>query len=100
MRHEPQSRRFVNTLGDGRVILKLQSACDALDDAQVVWRSGSAEREETLQRLGSVNGNEFFSVTIVPNVRPNHCATQPARRAEGVARALQFQDDAAMPSAC
>ncbi|MGD0061188.1 MAG: glycoside hydrolase family 13 protein [Verrucomicrobiia bacterium] len=67
MRHEPQSRRFVNTLGDGRVILKLQSTCDAIDDAQVVWRSGSAEREETLQRLGSVNGNEFFSVTIVPN---------------------------------
>ncbi|MGO9608021.1 MAG: hypothetical protein ACLPT4_00120, partial [Verrucomicrobiia bacterium] len=42
----------------------LQSACDAVDSAQVVWRRGSVEREQALQRLGSVNGNEFFSATI------------------------------------
>jgi glycosidase len=64
MRHEPQSRRFVNPLGDGRVILKLQSTCDAIDGARVVWRTGSVEREEPLQRLGPVNGNEFFRATI------------------------------------
>src|SRR6266446_1165558 len=45
MRHEPQSRRFVNALGDGRVILKLQSACDAIDRAHLVWRDGRSERE-------------------------------------------------------
>jgi len=66
MRHEPQSRRFVNPLGDGRVILKLQSTCDAIDGAHVVWRTGSVERQEPLQRLGPVNGNELFRATIAP----------------------------------
>ena len=69
MRHEPQSRRFVNPLGDGRVILKLQSTCDAIDGAHVVWRAGSVEREEPLQRLGPVNGNELFRATIAPGGR-------------------------------
>ena len=65
MRHEPQSRRFVNVLGDGRVVVKLQSTCDSIQDAHLVWRSGKRERQYELKRLGSVNGNEFFS-TIVP----------------------------------
>src|SRR5258708_16104605 len=64
MRHEPQSRRFVNTLGDGRVILKLQSACDAIEGAYLVWRDGRTERKCELARLGNVNGNEFFSATV------------------------------------
>lgn len=66
LRHEPQSRRFVNTLGDGRVILKLQSACGAIDSAHVVWRDGARESRHELVRLGSVNGNEFFSATVPP----------------------------------
>ena len=66
MQHEPRSRRFVNALGGGRVILKLQSTCDAIDGADVVWRTGAVEREQPLERLGSVNGTEFFSATIAP----------------------------------
>jgi len=68
MRHEPQSRRFVNALGNGRVILKLQSTCDAIEGAHVVWRDGGTERKYELARLGNVNGNEFFSATV-PAIR-------------------------------
>jgi len=64
MRHEPQSRRFVNALGDGRIILKLQSTCDAIDGAHLVWRDGSRERQHELERLGSIDGNEYFQATV------------------------------------
>ena len=57
MRHEPQSRRFLNALGDGRIIVKLQSTCDSIQDAQLVWRNGMTERRYKLERLGSVNGS-------------------------------------------
>ena len=64
LRHEPQSRRFVNALGDGRVVIKLQSTCDLIQDAHLVWRDGKRERKHELERLGSVNGSEFFSATV------------------------------------
>ena len=64
MRHEPQSRRFINVLGDGRIVVKLQSTCDSIQDAQLVWRDGKSERKHELERLGSVNGSEFFSATV------------------------------------
>jgi len=64
MRHEPQSRRFVNALGDGRVILKLQSTCDAIEAAHLVWRDGSHERQHELERLGAVGGTEYFRATV------------------------------------
>ncbi len=64
MRHEPQSRRFVNALGDGRVILKLQSTCDEIDRAHLVWRDGVTERKHELERLGSIDGNQFFSAIV------------------------------------
>ncbi len=64
MRHEPATRRFVNRLGDGRVIIKLQSECDLIREAHLVWRVGHRERRDPLQRLGNVQGREFFSATI------------------------------------
>jgi len=64
MRHEPQSRRFVNRLDKGRVLIKLQSVCDEIQDARLLWRSGRTEHEQPLERLGHVNGNEFLSATI------------------------------------
>jgi cyclomaltodextrinase len=68
MRHEPQFRRFVNRLGDGRAIFKLQSTCDMIQEARFVWRTGQSEHEQPLERLGHVNGNEFFSVTVPTTV--------------------------------
>jgi cyclomaltodextrinase / maltogenic alpha-amylase / neopullulanase len=64
MHHDPSSRRFVNALGDGRVILKLQSSCDAIEAAQVVWREGASEQQHELQRLGHIGGNDFFTATV------------------------------------
>lgn len=64
MLHEPQSRRFVNALGDGRAIVKLQSTCDSIQDAHLVWREGRKEHKYELERLGNVNGSEFFSATV------------------------------------
>jgi cyclomaltodextrinase len=64
MRHEPQSRRFVNALGDGRAVFKLQSTCDLIQDGRFVWRADGRENELPLERLGHVNGQEFFSATV------------------------------------
>ncbi len=64
LRHEPQSRRFVNVLGDGRIVVKLQSTCDSIQYAHLVWRNGKREHQYDLKPLGSVNGNEFFSTTV------------------------------------
>ena len=64
MRHEPQSRRFINVLGDGRIVVKLQSTCDSIQDARLIWRDGKTERKHELERLGRVDGNEFFSATV------------------------------------
>ena len=64
MLHEPRLRRFVNDLGDGRVVVKLQSTCDSIQNARLVWRDGRTEREHELERLGSVDGKEFFSATL------------------------------------
>ena len=64
MRHEPQLRRFVNGLGDGRIVVKLESTCNSIQDARLVWRNGKTERQHKLERLGSVNGNEFFSTIV------------------------------------
>ena len=64
MLHEPRLRRFVNDLGDGRVVVKLQSTCDSIQNAQLVWRDGRTEREHELERLGNVDGKEFFSATV------------------------------------
>jgi len=64
MRHDPALRRFVNALGDGRVILKLQSTCDEIETAQVVWRDGGIEQQHEMQRLGHIGGNDFFTVTV------------------------------------
>src|SRR5207247_895971 len=64
MRHEPRLRRFVNRLDDGRVILKLQSACDETQDARLIWRVGARQHERPLEYLGHVNGQEFFSATL------------------------------------
>lgn len=61
MRHEPQSRRFVNKLDDGRVLLKLQTQCDEVRDGVVVTRAGT---RFPLDRLGHVNGYEYFSAVV------------------------------------
>jgi cyclomaltodextrinase len=64
MRHDPRTRRFVNALGEGRVIFKLQSTCDMIQEARLVWRAPTTERTQALERLGNVNGNEYFSAII------------------------------------
>ena len=77
MRHDPQLRRFVNRLGDGRVVFKLQSSCDDVQDAKLVLRSSvgrvtsrgaasgaAAYNERPLHRLGHVNGSEYFAATV------------------------------------
>jgi cyclomaltodextrinase len=64
MRHDPRLRRFVNRRGDGRVVFKLQSSCDEVQDAQLVWNDPNATREIPLQRLGHVNGTEYFAACL------------------------------------
>ena len=61
MWHEPQSRRFVNKLDDGRVLLKLQSECEEIREAHLVTRKGA---EHALERIGHVNGRDHFSVLL------------------------------------
>ena len=62
MWHEPHVRRFVNKLGNDRVLLKLQSKCDDILTGCVLTRDGA---EHPLERLGHTNGHEYFSA-IVP----------------------------------
>lgn len=62
MRHDPLLRRFVNKLGDDRVLLKLQSECDEIRGGHIVTRDGT---QHPLERIGHVNGREYFSA-IVP----------------------------------
>jgi len=64
MRHEPHSRRFVNRLGQDRVVFKLQSACDEVQQATLIWRTGRREHGQPLERLGHINGGEYFSAII------------------------------------
>lgn len=63
-KHAPQVRRFVNKHGDDRVQFKLQSACDTIREARILWREDGKEHEQPLQHFGHVNGNEFFGVTV------------------------------------
>src|SRR5262245_25953132 len=63
-KHDPLVRRFVNKCGDNRVHFKLQSTCDAIRDARIHWRSNGNEQEMPLDRLGHVNGTEFFAATL------------------------------------
>lgn len=64
MRHDPRSRRFVNRLSDGRVLFKLQSTCDQIREAYLVWRDNGVERRQSLERLGNVNGHEYFASAV------------------------------------
>ena len=63
-RHDPRLRRFVNRLGDGHVVFKLQSTCEEVQDAQFVWKGSGAGQHAPLRRLGHVNGSEYFAVTV------------------------------------
>jgi len=57
-------RRFVNRLADGRVVFKLESNCDDMQHAHLVLKSSSATEQTPLQRLGHVNGSQYFAVTV------------------------------------
>lgn len=63
-KHDPALRRFVNRIDDDRVLLKLQTTCDTVEDARVVWHGANGQETRPLSRLGHVNGVEYFGVTL------------------------------------
>ena len=69
MRHEPQLRRFVNKLDDGRVLLKLQSTCDEIRDGHIITRDGT---QVPLERIGHINGQEYFRATLPATKRTEY----------------------------
>jgi glycosidase len=69
MRHDPQSRRYVNKLDDTRVLLKLQSECDEIRGAELVLRDG---RALPLDYIGHTHGREYYRVTIPATERTEY----------------------------
>jgi glycosidase len=69
MRHEPQLRRFVNKLDDGRVLLKLESACNEIRDGHILTRDGA---QHPLERIGHVSDHDYFSAVVPATKRTQY----------------------------